>query len=389
MSMADVQHQDRAHRTLQRALASARVPHAYLFAGPEGVGREMMALGLAQLMLCAAPVHRPAWWREPAEPSGSAPGQMEGADACGECQECRLVLAGTHPDLAVIYRQLNRQHPDATIRKQKALFLGVDVIRHFLVDRAGTRPLRGRAKVFVVREAERMNESAQNSLLKTLEEPPKDTILILITTALDRMLPTTRSRCQLVQFRPLPPDFIAQKLAELRPDAAAPERAYVAAHAGGSLGGAARQLDDGLFAIKQAWGTRLAQLAAGGGPAPHTLAKPFLEDGQQLGKAVAARDPDVSDTDATRAGLQSLMSVLGDFCADALRRQSGASLPAINADQPDVVMRLAAWSSETLTRALQTLTAAETSLTRNANMDLTLESLFISLSSHRRLVIPT
>jgi len=249
VSIFDVRYQPRAHRILQRALASRRMPHAYVFAGPEGVGREMLAMRLAETLLCESPVNRPV----PPEMKEFVDA-TQALDACGECQDCRLVRAGTHPDLFLIHRQLNREHPDATVRKQKALFLSVDVIRHFLVDRGYTRPMRGRAKVFIVREAERLNEAAQNSLLKTLEEPPSDTFIILIAAALDRLLPTTRSRCQHVRFQTLPADFVAERLGELRPDTAAEERAYVAWHAGGSLGASLRQIDDGLFELKRTWG---------------------------------------------------------------------------------------------------------------------------------------
>jgi DNA polymerase-3 subunit delta' len=152
--------------------------------------------------------------------------------------DCRLAAAGTHPDLFVIHRQLNKQHPDSTIRKQKALVLGVDVIRHFLVDRAGTSPSRGRAKVVLVREAERMNDAAQNALLKTLEEPPGPTFIILLTHALDAMLPTTRSRCQQVMFQPLPTPFVEERLRSLCPGRGEGEIRYMAAHARGSLGSA-------------------------------------------------------------------------------------------------------------------------------------------------------
>jgi len=260
MSIFDVEHQPRAHRILQRALACERMPHAYLFAGPEGVGKEMLARRLAKTLLCSSPVRRPM----PQTIADAVPAG-EGADACNECQECRLVDADTHPDLFLIYRQLNRQHPDSTIRKQKALVLGVDVIRHFLIERSGTRPSRGRAKVFIVREAERLNESAQNSLLKTLEEPPPATFIILLTHALDQMLPTTRSRCQHVVFQSLPSDYVTRRLKTLRSDADPHEIDYAARHAGGSLGLALRQLDDGLYGLKHTWGARLVELTRGAG----------------------------------------------------------------------------------------------------------------------------
>ncbi len=380
MSIFDVQHQERAHRVLQQALASGRMPHAYLFAGPDGVGREMLADRLARLLLCESPPRRPL----PGELAGATADGL-GLDACGQCTNCRLVEAGTHPDLHLVYRQLNRQHPDATIRKQKALFLGVDVIRHFVVDRAATRPIRGRAKIFILREAERLNDAAQNALLKTLEEPPSDTFLILITTGLDRMLPTTRSRCQQIHFQALPDDYVARRLRDLRPDAPPEAVQYLARHAEGSLGLALQMLDDNLYALKRTWGERLLPLIGGGQAfAAHVLAEPFIADARQLAESVSERDPDVSDTDALRTTLQALMAVVGDFYRDALRTKVGLASALTNADQSEVPERLAAGTAEALTAALRHLADAEANLRRNANVDLTVETLFLGLAAAAR-----
>jgi DNA polymerase III subunit delta' len=370
VSMSDVQHQSRAHRVLQQAIASHRMPHAYLFAGPEGVGKEMMALGLAQTLLCSAPATR------------ELPDGHMGLDACGECADCRLVLAGTHPDLCLVYRQLNKQHPDSGIRKQRASNISVDVIRHFLIDRTGTVPTRGRARVFIIRDAERMEAPAQNSLLKTLEEPPRATFLILLTSGMDRMLPTTRSRCQQVLFGPLPADFVEGRLRELRPDADPQELAYAARHADGSLGAALRFVDDGLFEIKRKWGGQLLELVQPPrGFAPHALSKPLQADAKTLGERISERDPDASDSDVLRAGLGTLLAVLGGFYVDALRRATGAEIPLVNADQPEVIEKLVATRPPAaLISSLRRISEADTNLARNASMDLTLETMFIQLA---------
>jgi DNA polymerase-3 subunit delta' len=218
VSLADVKHQATAQRMLQRAISSHRVPHAYVFHGPEGVGKEMLARGLARLLLCESP-------KRDAEPqaSASATAQVNQEhllilDACGVCSECKLVAAGTHPDLHLIYRQLNREHPEPEVRKRKGLEIGVDVLRHFVIDKVGMKPSRGRAKVFLIREADVITPQAQNALLKTLEEPPGTTYLILLVTGLDHLLPTTLSRCQVVQFDALPYQFVRERLRAMRPD---------------------------------------------------------------------------------------------------------------------------------------------------------------------------
>lgn len=194
MRLRDVQHQQRALSLIQRGLASGRAPHAYLFEGPEGVGKELTARALAARLLCAAP-------------DESAEGE-----ACGQCQSCRMFARDNHPDFHLIYRGLHKLHPDRNVRVSKGLFLGVDLIRHFLIEPSTSKPTVGRRHVFVIRDAERMNEEAQNALLKTLEEPPGETCLILVTASADRLLPTIRSRCQRISFGLLPPDYVHQRL---------------------------------------------------------------------------------------------------------------------------------------------------------------------------------
>ena len=194
MRFADVCHQERAISIIRRALSSGRTHHAYLFDGPEGVGKRTSAMALVGRLLC--------------ESSGLA----ADADACGDCPSCRLVASNNHPDFHPIHRGLHTLHPDPSVRRSKGLFLAVDVVRHFLIACAGLKPSRGRARVFLIREAERMNDGAQNALLKTLEEPPGASRLILLTTAASRLLPTIRSRCQIVSFGPLPPGFVEQRL---------------------------------------------------------------------------------------------------------------------------------------------------------------------------------
>lgn len=380
MSIFEVQHQPRAHRMIQRAMASHRMPHAYLFAGPEGVGKEMLAERLARILLCESPtqVETPADWNDA--------GIATATDACGQCPDCTMAAAGTHPDLHLIHRQLNKQHPDPTIRRQKALFLTVDVIRHFVIERSMTRASRGRSKVFIIREAERMNEAAQNSLLKTLEEPPSATVIILLCNALDRMLPTTRSRCQPVIFQTLPTEFVAEQLRQQYPQAAPAEIGYAARFGQGSLEASGLFIEDGGYALKQQWAERLVSLLAGGARIyPTAYAKPLERDAQELGKLIASRDPDVSDTDATRQGLRVMLVMLANFFVDALRQVSGAGDRLINADQTEVIEQLAGGQSvRTLTAILGDLSRCEADINRNAQTTLTLEALWIRLTRHYR-----
>lgn len=386
MSIFDVQYQPRAHRVVQRALAGRRMPHAYLFTGPEGVGRELMAIRLTQVLLCVSPVRGATG--DAGATGGHAGiempdlGDLVPTDACGRCDDCHMVKAGTHPDLYLVYRQLNREHPDSQIRKQKALTLSVDIIRHFLIDPVARRPLRGRAKVFIVREAERLSDAAQNSLLKTLEEPPPDTFLILLTSATDRMLPTTKSRCQPVSFQPLPASFVAERLGSLRESTPQPERLFAARQSGGSLGVALRSIDDGLFELKRNWGRRVTEwVRPVRGFGPHSLGRPFLADATAIGKLASDRDPDMSDTDAARLGIQGLLAMIASFYQDAQRQVTGSAVEPINADQPEVIAALTAThSSRQLVAAMRQIAQADAAIGRNAALELTMETLFIHLA---------
>ncbi len=261
MRFRDVEHQERALSIVRRALRSGRMPHAYLFEGPEGVGKELTARALAARLLCEADV----------EPD---------ADACGVCRACRLVAGGNHPDLHVIERRLHKLHPDRAVRASKGLFLAVDVIRHFLIEPAASKPSLGGRRVFVIREAERMNEGAQNALLKTLEEPPGQSCLILVSAAAERLLPTIRSRCQRVPFGLLPPDFIERHLVERCGVKVEAARA-LALLADGRLGAAVQWQRSGVLTALDEVGAGLDELESGG---PSRFAERLMESAGALGR---------------------------------------------------------------------------------------------------------
>lgn len=348
---------------IQRALSGNRVPHAYVFHGPDGVGKEAFATAFAQLLLCPHPRSAETDLRKRSELADWTGPAM---DACGECDDCRAVRADTHPDLHRIYRQLNAFHPDTAVRNRKALDLGVDVVRHFVIDAVGAKPARGRAKVFIIREADRITTAAQNALLKTLEEPPATTFLILLVSSLERLLPTTFSRCQLLSFSPLPQDFVAQQLRELRPELEDDAITYVAQLADGSLGLALQYVDDGIPAIRDRIVTPLERLDAAGGS---TVVKDWMESAKALGAACRRRDPDISDTESQRQGLNVLLSLASAWYRDRLRS--------------------AARKAETAPRAtlcadaISAINTAAQQIELNANVQLCLEALIFRLARQR------
>jgi DNA polymerase III delta' subunit len=184
---------------LRTALDGDRLPHALLFAGPAGVGKSLVARHLAASLLCAAVEGRP----------------------CGSCARCVQLAAGTHPDFVPIELAEGKKE------------IGVDAIRR-LKRRMALRATAGAHKVAVIDDAERLSIAAQNALLKTLEEPPPGSHLVLVTASPRALLPTVRSRCRLVTFRPLTAAQVEAALRESGLPAA--EAAELAAAAEGSPG---------------------------------------------------------------------------------------------------------------------------------------------------------
>ena len=168
--------QDAVVAALRHALEAGRLPHAMLFQGPVGVGKATCAGILASALNC----------------------REEGpADACGRCVSCRKVARGLHPDISWV------QPEKRIIRVEQA---------RDIVESVGYRPYEGNRRVVVIDDAHTMNANAQNALLKTLEEPPPSSVMVLVTPAPRSLLPTVRSRCQLLRFRPLPMPELRRQL---------------------------------------------------------------------------------------------------------------------------------------------------------------------------------
>ena len=373
MSLGNVKHQAYAQRLIRRAVMQGRIPHAYLFHGPDGVGKETFALGLAQLLLCNSPVDTKLE-TEQAKSVGVGELRM----GCAECEECRAVELRTHPDLHLIYRQLNREHPDPVVRKRKALDLGVDVLRHFVIEKVGLTPIRGRAKVFIIREADRITVQAQNALLKTLEEPPGTTFIILLVTAVDRLLPTTLSRCQAVQFDALPTAFVQDRLVALLPQSSPEQIEWYARFGNGSLGGALQCAEDDLYGLNQHVLDELADL-----PTRRTddLMRSWTDMSKSLGASYRKHDPDITDTEAGRRAFKSIFRLAATWYADILRVGSGDKSAIVNADRRSQIARTAgSLRPSTAAQAINRIAHAEHHLDLNANTQLCIETLLTDLA---------
>ena len=181
-------------------MARDRVAHAYLFCGPEGVGKKLVALEFAKLINCA----------EPGQDGGE----------CG-CLSCSKTERGLNPDVRIF------DYPD-----EKTIKVGH--VREDVENAVHLSPYENPYKVFIIDGAERMNFNAQNAFLKTLEEPPRNSVIILITPLADLLIPTVRSRCQAVVFQPLPEEEVRRFLESEKPEEENP--GLVSRISGGSIG---------------------------------------------------------------------------------------------------------------------------------------------------------
>jgi DNA polymerase-3 subunit delta' len=321
-----------------RAVQRGRLAHAYLLTGPRGIGKRTFALELARALLCEAP-------RKPGEPTL--------LEACGHCPACIQVEAGTHPDCFTAARP--EESPEFPIGLMREL------CKSFALKSA-----RGRGKVILLDDADDLNEEAANCFLKTLEEPPPGSVLLLIGTSPDRQLPTIVSRCQVLRFAPLPLPLVDEVLrAQGVEDAAL--RGRLVRVSGGSPGQALEWAEPELWEFR---GVLLRDLARAGGPTPK-VARAWMDFVEQAGKESAPQ--------RRRAGwvLRLLVDFLGDAMAlsvgGAPRRTAEADLSLLQAlalrAGPDRLLGL-------MERCLE----AERHIQRNIQLVLALEALLDALA---------
>ena len=214
MSFDSIVGQDRAVDALRRTLRADRVAHAYLFTGPSGVGKMTTAVEFTKALVCAASAD----------------------DACDDCPACRKVSHGAHPDVHYVEPEgAGRQIKIGTFRNRES---GEGLLKDLALT-----PNEADHKVALIDDAHGMNIDSANCLLKTLEEPPPASVLILVTPRPDQLPETIVSRCQMIRFAPLSPGVIREQL-ELRGVEAA-AAGLLAQSSGGSLGQALRMAGEG------------------------------------------------------------------------------------------------------------------------------------------------
>ena len=336
-TFGDILGQENAIETISRAYESERLPHGLIFAGPVGVGKATTAQALATLFLCEKP---------------------KGVQPCGKCASCDLMNAQpepTHPDYHVVYRQLIRLEKE----KSKAIELSVDVIRDWLVEPANMKASMNCGKVFIVEEAELMNPAAQNAMLKTLEEPAGRTLIILLTDQPHALLPTIRSRCQLVRFAPLDVKMVQRELEKRKIDKGA--AAAAAALTEGSLGLALKWVHDGVVSAAGELIKQIDALLAGRADRGGDFADWFKKAADAYAEHQLKRDKLASKDQATREGLSLYLKI----AANRFRQRLAST-----SDADDL---------EAACAAIDAVVRAENYLDSNVNVALTFQQLAATL----------
>jgi DNA polymerase-3 subunit delta' len=262
MSWLGIHGHDDVVEQFRRALNRGRLASTFLFVGPEGIGKRTFALKLAQSLLCQT---RPE----------------KALDPCGACPSCLQVLAGSHPDIEVVSKP-----PEKSYLPLEFLIGDKEHrMREGLCHRIALKPFMGGRRIAMIDDADYLNAEGANCLLKTLEEPPPRSVLILIGTTPAKQLPTIRSRCQVIRFRPLPAELIAEILTSqsLAKDRAEAER--LAAHSEGSVQRARQLADEELWGFR----TRLYQQLATPKIDAVGLAQSLQEFVDEAGKEASAR----------------------------------------------------------------------------------------------------
>ncbi|HEX6767828.1 MAG TPA: DNA polymerase III subunit delta' [Candidatus Binatia bacterium] len=199
---------------LRLALASGRLHHAYLFVGPEGIGKRTLAIALAKAVHCS----------------------VSAADFCGSCANCRRIAEGNHPDVRLIEPLAGKKE------------ISIQQVRDFERE-LNYRSFTGKRKIIIIDPATLMNLASQNALLKTLEEPPQDSLMVLIASSAGGLLPTVRSRCLRISFAPLARGDVIHYL-RTNQGMTGDEVEFLAAMSMGSIG-AAMGLDKEAFVEKR------------------------------------------------------------------------------------------------------------------------------------------
>ncbi len=351
MSFADIIGQEAASASLRASVKNEAVPQAYLFVGPESVGKMRAAAEMAKTLCC---LNR----------------ALGGDDACDTCVNCTRIEADQHPDV-------RRIAPDGEQTKIWQLWTrsghppGALETLHFA-------PVAAPRRIFIIERAETLNEEAANSLLKALEEPPPYAHFILCAPSQSGVLPTILSRCQVVRFRQVATGVIAGALAARR-GLSPTEAGVLSAYAGGAPGRAFRLADVPELREQRA---ALLEIAARIGETERIGAFRLAEDLRGAAKTKIKKGDEDGDSERTARGdIVRAVDVLTAWYRDLLSLSlRGNDAPIVHEELREAAGRAAhRYRPEQIAENLETLLKFRRHLLRNANTQLATEVLMLRL----------
>jgi len=322
MSFRDIYGHAREIDFLRNSLKRNRVAHAYLFSGMPGVGKKTTAVVFAKALNCL----------------------NDGSDSCEHCTSCRKIAHGAHPDLVVV--------------KPQGIVIKIADIRE-LQKQMQFRPFEGRRRVVIIEDAHRMNEAAANALLKTLEEPMPYNVLILLTSRNDGLPRTILSRCQKIRFSPVRPETVKSYLMETRA-MKEDDAAIIAAASQGSIGRILERDEESRERFKTGTIEKIAMLDRGNALSLFSIAHEFGDE---------------------RTVIMEKLGLLREWLRDILvLKETDRRDFMLHRDLLEITENL----SETMGRAsaihaIETVARAIRAIERNANKQLTLESMLFTL----------
>ncbi|MGW8161194.1 MAG: DNA polymerase III subunit delta' [Desulfobulbales bacterium] len=327
MVFAELLGQPKATKLLNRALVSGRLAHAYLFTGPDGVGKATAARSLAAVLFCRSE-------------TSSAP--------CRQCGGCIKFFSDNHPDFHHI-------RPDGAVIK-------IDQVRD-LKKVLSFPPLESRQRIILLEDVHTMRREAANSLLKLLEEPPPDNLLLLTADESEPLLPTILSRCQIIPFYPLPPAITSDILRQMDTDLNTKNAQIIAALAGGCPGRAKTLDTENLIPLHEEIMDSL--LTRQNSEADET------ENALLLGGKAAEM----------KESLPTLLDLLHLFFKEGMVAHLGSSSPKSGPGylEPYVVRARERWNLDQLSDKIQAVDFAKQALARNCNRQIVCDVLFLRL----------
>jgi DNA polymerase-3 subunit delta' len=325
---------------LSRAIERSSLPQSLIFSGPEGIGKRLAAIGLAQTINCLARVSA-----RPGHEDDDLP-----VDACGACTACRRIAQGNHPDVILMEVGAN-----------------LNDIRG-MIESAGYRPFEGKHRVFILDDADRLSSEIQNALLKTLEEPRPSSSFVLVTSRPELLLPTVRSRCPMLRFGRLPADEVERLLREKHGLEAAPARE--AALAGeGSVGRALIEASDEGAATRDLVEQALQVVQGARSPADKLRAAGMLlEPGETKSRPRGKGGKIISKAAGERDLLGQRLSALNSALRDIAAVVSGASPKTLSSAPSHALQTLVkGFGAERLLAAFDAVGKAQQALDRNVS----------------------